>query len=139
MDAREFLSELAELRRTQEEAGVNPGCVEIEGCTGCSNCVFCRDCVRCHRLRYSTGCRDSYDLTHCTRCTSCYASNFATDCHQCVSCSHVVLCTSCADCDYCFGCVGLKGKDFHILNKKHSRSDFFRITKALSEEVLRLG
>jgi hypothetical protein len=38
-------------------------------------------------------------------------------------------------CTYCFGCVGLSNKDFHILNKQYSRQEYFAITKRLAREL----
>jgi hypothetical protein len=49
-----------------------------------------------------------------------------------------VRCTSLTGCTYCFGCVGLSQRDFHILNEPCGRRDYFAITKRLAQE-LRLG
>jgi hypothetical protein len=91
--------------------------------------------VRCHRARYCTGCSDCYDATHCTGCRACYAVTNCDRCEHCVDSSFLILCTDCAACEYCFGCVGLTGKDFHILNKRYSRGDYFRLVKALTQEL----
>jgi len=40
-----------------------------------------------------------------------------------------------SDCSYCFGCVGLSGKDFHILNERYDRAEYFRLTQALLREL----
>ena len=40
-----------------------------------------------------------------------------------------------ADCTYCFGCVGLSKKDFHILNVGFSRQEYFELTKRLKKEL----
>jgi hypothetical protein len=42
---------------------------------------------------------------------------------------------ACSECSYCFGCVGLAKKDFHVLNVKYTRSEYFRIVRALEEEL----
>jgi hypothetical protein len=36
------------------------------------------------------------------------------------------------DCTYCFGCIGLVKKEFHILNVRYGRKDFFEITVRLT-------
>jgi hypothetical protein len=39
------------------------------------------------------------------------------------------------NCTYCFGCVGLSGKDFHILNEPYGRSEYFSIARRLEREL----
>ena len=41
------------------------------------------------------------------------------------------MCANCSDCTYCLGCVGLQNKEFHILNKAYTRSEYFATLKAL--------
>jgi hypothetical protein len=50
----------------------------------------------------------------------------------------VVRSNGLSNCVYCFGCVGLSGREFHILNKPYSRKDYFEITARLSRD-LRIG
>jgi hypothetical protein len=68
-------------------------------------------------------CTALHDCAYCVRSDRCTRSNY------------VVLCTSCSECTYCFGCVGLSKVDFHILNVKYTRSEYFRIVKLLEEEM----
>jgi hypothetical protein len=42
---------------------------------------------------------------------------------------------ACADCTYCFGCVGLVKKEFHILNVPYPRTQYFEIVKRLTAEL----
>jgi hypothetical protein len=46
-----------------------------------------------------------------------------------------VLSSALSECTYCFGCVGLRQKEFHILNEPYSQQDYFRITARLSREL----
>ena len=41
----------------------------------------------------------------------------------------------CSDCTYCFGCVGLVGKDFHILNEPYGRTEYFAMVSTLSRDL----
>lgn len=43
-----------------------------------------------------------------------------------------------AGCTYCFGCVGLSNKDFHILNEPYARREYFAIVARLNKD-LRIG
>jgi hypothetical protein len=65
-------------------------------------------------------------------CTHCVQSE------DCTSSSYLVRCLALSNCSYCFGCVGLSNKDFHILNERYARQDYFEITTELAR-ALRLG
>ena len=133
--ADEFKKEYARLVAQFRDGGVNVGCVECTKCIGCTDCVFCSDCVRCHRSRYSVGCSESQLLTHCERCRDSRSLAYCQDCDHCGDSNYLVSCSYCFECDYCFGCVGLGKSDFHILNKKYSRSEYFREVAALREAL----
>jgi len=45
------------------------------------------------------------------------------------------LCHNLSDCNYCFGCVGISKRDFHILNLEFDRKDYFRIVGRLRREL----
>jgi hypothetical protein len=133
----EFFSEYQKLVAAHLEtaAGVNWGCVECVACTACTDCVFCKGCVRCYRSRYSIDCAESQLLTHCQECRDCRSLAYCQRCHGCGDSNYLVSCSFCFECDYCFGCVGLVKKDFHILNRKYSRSDYFREVARLRKEL----
>ncbi len=40
-----------------------------------------------------------------------------------------------SNCEYCFGCVGLDGKSFHILNEPYDRQTYFALVKELSRQL----
>jgi hypothetical protein len=57
------------------------------------------------------------------------------DSEGCSSSSYVVRCVGLVGCTYCFGCVGLSNKDFHILNQPYSRKEYFALTSRLTKEL----
>jgi hypothetical protein len=57
------------------------------------------------------------------------------DCERCSQCAYVVRSIQLTGCTYCFGCVGLTRKDFHILNEPHDRRSYFAITQRLTREL----
>jgi hypothetical protein len=124
--AEAFKKDYARLVAEFRDGGVNIGCVECSNCVSCTDCVFCKDCVRCHRSRYSVDCHESQLLTHCERCRDSRSLAYCQDCSHCGDSNYLVSCSYCFECDYCFGCVGLIKQDFHILNKKYSRSEYFK-------------
>ncbi len=131
----EFLRELERLRAEYARAGSNQGCVECIECVACIDCVFCRDCKDCYRSRYSTGCVESSLLTHCERCRRSYSLAYCQESEHCGDSNYLVHCSFCFECDYCFGCVGLVRKDFHILNRKYSRAEYFKELANLRAEL----
>jgi hypothetical protein len=131
----EFLTQLEQLRREHAQVGKSTGCVECVECSACIDCVFCRDCRRCYRSRYSTGCSESSLLTHCSDCSESHSLAYCEKSDHCRDSNYLVACSYCFECDYCFGCVGLGKADFCILNRKYSRSDYFREVTALREAL----
>ena len=45
------------------------------------------------------------------------------------------MCRNLSDCNYCFGCVGLSNKDFHILNVAFPRKEYFEVTSRLRKDL----
>jgi hypothetical protein len=127
---RRFRALLKELDRTE-----NQSCIECTRCTGCSGCTFCRDserlvrchyCVRCAVCSDSSHCQTSRKLVHCSHCV---------DSENCMDSSYLVRCVALTECNYCFGCVGLSNADFHILNERYERSEYFALTRKLAGEL----
>lgn len=52
-----------------------------------------------------------------------------------MGCSYLVRCAAMAQCTYCFGCVGLSHKDYHILNQPYDRSAYFALSQALMRKL----
>jgi hypothetical protein len=135
MSRREFEAELQRLLRAYASDEENPGSMRCEGCRRCVSCMFCTDCEECYRCTHSTRCKGSTHLTHCTDCTACHDCAYCVSSESCTRSNYLVLCRSCSECSYCFGCVGLAKQDFHILNVKYTRSEYFRIVKSLEAEL----
>ena len=38
-------------------------------------------------------------------------------------------------CVYCLACVGLEGAEYHVLNKKVSKKEFYRLLNRMREEL----
>jgi|SRR6187399_1040629 len=113
----------------------NSGCVQCSGCSGCTRSTFCRDsqallrchyCVACTRCSDCTHCRDSESLTNCKH---------SRECSDCSNCAYVFHSTRLLGCTYCFGCVGLAGVDFHILNEPYRRNEYFELVRHLMQEL----
>jgi hypothetical protein len=135
MSRREFEAERQRLIRAFAANEENPGSVSCEACRRCVSCMFCSGCEECYRCTHCRGCQASSHLTHCVDCTGCHDCAYCISSENCTRSNYLVLCRSCSECTYCFGCVGLAKADFHILNVKYTRTEYFRIVKALEEEL----
>lgn len=81
-----------------------------------------RDCVDCG---FVFKCELLYE---CIDCENCYNCDFSQDCTTCTDCGY---CYDCKSCQNCLGCVGLRNKNFHVLNKPVSREEFLETKKQL--------
>lgn len=135
LSRRAFEQELSRLTRAFGENEENPASVSCTGCRRCVSCMFCEGCEECYRCTHSRNCRTSSHLTQCADCDGCHDCAYCVRSENCTRSNYVVLCRSCSECTYCFGCVGLAKADFHILNVKYTRSEYFRIVKSLSAEL----
>jgi len=132
---RQFDQEYQRLLREFGNTTENPGSHSCTGCRQCASCMFCEDCAECYRCTHCSGCRSSAHLTHCQDCVGCNDCAYCIGSENCSRSNYLVKCRSCSECTYCFGCVGLAKADFHVLNVKYGRTEFFRITKALRADM----
>ncbi len=135
MSARQFEAERQRLLREFGEDAGNPGSFSCQGCRQCANCMFCVDCAGCYHCTHCTRCQDCSHCTHAEDCRGCHGCAYCVRSSNCSGSSYLTLCHACSDCTYCLGCVGLQKKDFHILNVKYGKTEYFRILKALQAEL----
>ncbi len=48
-------------------------------------------------------------------------------------------CTDCNNCEYCFACVGLKNKKYHIFNKPYSEEEYWQKVDEIKTRMLKRG
>lgn len=122
-------SRLVEEHEASREDGPeeeDPENFRCEGCVDCVACRFCTACERCSNCTYCDACSDSADCTQsreCVACADCSQSNLSGYCEKS---SYLTLCLDCDNCVQCFGCVGLSGAEFHILNQPFKRGAYFK-------------
>jgi hypothetical protein len=95
-------------------------CSVIKGCEGCryiSHGIENRDCLdstMVHKSELCYECVDGEKLYNCFYSLNCNNSNdlyFSYDCNGCSD---------------CFGCVGLRNKQYYIANKPYSKEEYFK-------------
>lgn len=97
------------------------------------NCYLCfngnnsEDCMYSHGM---TNCRDCVDVSHLSKCETCYGSFWLTSCNNsyfsnnCESSFNMWFSKNCMGCSDCFGCVGLRNKQYHIWNEPYSKEEY---------------
>lgn len=117
--------------------------INSEYCTNASyikNCYYSRalshteDCAyviwdesskRCMDSHATERCEFGYDDINTTRCYKTISSV------NCEDCRDVVLSKDCVGCSDCVGCVGLRGKSYHIFNIPYSKEEYDRKLKEM--------
>ncbi|HCC60143.1 MAG: hypothetical protein A2402_01880 [Candidatus Staskawiczbacteria bacterium RIFOXYC1_FULL_37_43] len=83
----------------------------------CLDCAFVNNSELCYELFVAYNC---YKLFFSKECRDCTDSFFLQDC---VGCSN------------CYGCVGLRQKQYHIFNKPYSKEDYFKILEEKKKQI----
>ncbi len=45
-------------------------------------------------------------------------------------------CIACHNCQHCFACVGIRGKKYHIFNKKYSKEEYWKLLDKIKTKML---
>jgi hypothetical protein len=77
--------------------------------------VRIRECFDVHTMGDAESCYDSVDIEQ---------SQGLRFSQSCVGCSNSYFLYDCRNCTDCFGCVGLRNKQFYIFNEAHSREEY---------------
>jgi len=107
-------------------------------CVDCSDLEDCKYCVRVFDVKssmdYTAWGDKSEKMYQCASCgDNCYNLRFCTTCTT--NCSDLTYCGHCAGAKNCFGCVGLKKKQYCILNKQYTREEYEALVPKLIEHM----
>lgn len=126
--------------------------VSSEDCTG-DNIFNSKNCVQCFYIDGSHDNKYCFDSLNITDCYDVYSAGF--DCelqvetHACNRTKYSGFCNTCYDdnniwyCDLChnsnhlFGCIGLKGNQYCILNKQYSKEAYEALVPKIIEHMIK--
>lgn len=103
------------------------------------------ECHDCAYIEESKGLKDCLDITIledsqlCYEISSSHILNNCNFCFMCASSSDLEFCEMVMNSKYCFGCVSLNHKEYHILNKPYSREEYFKKVAEIKDELKREG
>ena len=113
----------------------------------------CKDCHNCNTLSESEDCvnitRATEDKT-CIDADGCFYSELMGNCAACLNGYAEKYCAwsssryseyldLCIECEYCFGCVGLKKKKYCILNKQYSKEEYENLKEKIISNMKHRG
>lgn len=103
------------------------------------NCYFiiasdrCEDCMYGNWNVSSKECMDCYMVEKCEllyesiNCRQCYQSSYLYNCHDCVNSAFMYDCVGCTD---CFGCTGLRKKQYCYFNEQLTKEEYSQKIKS---------
>jgi len=103
----------------------------------------CHNCYTISNSEYSYNIIRGVNIKSSIDCVGCFDTELSGNCSVCVgSYSIKYSCWSpsryseyldlCVECEYCFGCVGMKKKKYCILNKQYTKEEY----EALKEQII---
>jgi len=84
----------------------------------------------CYYGTYPFHSRETMESYWLERCEQCYEILDSENCYRviyaryCTGCSDSWFLHDCRDCQNCFGCVGLRNKQYHIFNQQYSKEEY---------------
>lgn len=109
----------------------------------CSFAVDCKDCYLSTRVqgekilysylvlqsRDSVDCMNLFQSEGCFECIDCWNGYNLMFCQLCKNSSDSYFCYDCIGVKHCFGCIGLRNKEYHFFNKPCSKEDYEQYVK----------
>lgn len=140
--SRSFFEQFKEL--FQEVPARNLDVTSSVGCDYCSSTVNCKNCYLVSLGYMAEDCLYSYLPALSRRCVDSWSSIACDTLYECFGCSRSfnvlfgIHCSDCMDsrflydcrnCSHCFGCVGLRNKQYYIFNKPYSKEEYAKVIK----------
>ena len=100
---------------------------DVKDCFNCNTVSDSEDCINCVRNQKLTSSIDivgSQFTELCGNCNSCQGGSYALKYSNCSPSRYSEYLDLCIECEYCFGCVGLKKKKYCILNKQYTKEGY---------------
>jgi len=114
-----------------------------------------KNCYECYFLEESENCRrvirgfrsketvDSVGAFGAEKCGLVVMDQLGTYNNLCclytTSCRYSTYLDNCEECEYCFGCVGLRKKKYCILNKQYSEEDYKKLIEKITNDMKERG
>lgn len=145
----EYLKKLEELKKKaihRAEQNLNSSDCRGNYLTNCSKCYFAFRAENAENVRYGeifTNTKDCVDITGAVA-ERCYGVAMMLGANNKFSMyirngSFIEYSADLYNCHNCFGCVGLKNKEFHIFNKPYSEDEYWKKMDEIKTAMLERG
>lgn len=130
------------IHQTMTEDCVGDNIVQGKNCYQCFDVYDLEDCAYCIETNSLKNC---CDMTVCFKTEESYQCMHSPGCYNCNFCYHCDYCSDSEFCAYsknlknCFGCVYMKDKEYHILNKPFAPDAYFVEVARIKDELKRAG
>ena len=112
-----------------------------------------KNCHNCNTLSESEDCYNQirgFQSKSCIDTNGCWKSELMGNCSACIDGYAEKYCVwsssryseyldICIECEYCFGCVGLKKKKYCILNKQYSKEEYEKLKEQIIIDMKKRG
>ncbi len=112
--------------------------VQSKNVRACFDVKRTEDCAHCIRM---IDAKDTHDTNYCEHLELCYEyigfwkmahSKFSNTCGECTNVEYSDFCSSSS---YLFGCVGLRNKQYCILNKQYSKEEYASLIEKIKIQM----
>ncbi|KKP87096.1 MAG: hypothetical protein UR90_C0014G0003 [Parcubacteria group bacterium GW2011_GWC1_35_8] len=116
----------------------------MEDCKNCHNCNTINEsedsynCIRGMRHKSDIDANGTWYAELCGNCSGCLNAYALKYCNWSTSRYSEYL-DLCIECEYCFGCVGLKKKKYCILNKQYTKESFDELRTQIIADMKKRG
>lgn len=107
------------------------GVIESQDCSYCYDAGFMKDCMDAYEPAFN--CELQYDSHGCN------GGKRQMGCHICYDNDSLAYCDFCHNSSNLFGCIGLKRKQYCILNKQYSKEDYTDLLPKIIEHMKETG
>ncbi len=112
--------------------------LNVKNCRDCftvSDSEDCANCLRCIGLKSDIDICGGFYMELSGNCNACVGGSYCLKYSNKSSSRYSEYLDLCIECEYCFGCVGLKKKKYCILNKQYSKESFDELRTRIIEDM----
>lgn len=112
----------------------------------CYECYFLEESENCRHVIRGFRSKETIDLVspfESEKCGICVMDQFGGYNNMCnlytTSCRYSAYLDNCEECEYCFGCVGLRKKKYCILNKQYAEEEYKSLVEKIKSNMKERG
>ncbi|MBI4653012.1 hypothetical protein HY750_02055, partial [Candidatus Kuenenbacteria bacterium] len=105
------------------------GCRNVEKSKNIFGIIDAKDCM--DYFYWGRSCELIYETSNCGyNCSKMFFNNESFS-----SCTELQYCDNCISCQYLFGCIGLRHKQYCILNKQYTKEEYEKLVPKIIEHM----